>query len=145
MPIGVAIFFVIAGLILGSVFIFGNRYWAKPIQKYDAIQMSARYEGYEIHRHWRTHSIKEIKIILSHESAVYIDGACVSDEVKEAIEELPEGVTVNMLVHPNSDTVWELKHGGRIILPFEEAQKDIKNENIGFTCLGVFKIGRAHV
>lgn len=138
MPVGVAIFFVVVGLIIGTVFIFGNRYWAKPIQKTDAIQTSARYEGYEIHRKWNTPNIKEIKIILTDKSAVYIDGACVSDEVKKAIVDLPEGATVNMLVHPNSDTVWELKHGGRIILPFEEAQKDIKNENIGFTCLGVF-------
>ena len=138
MPVGIAIFFVAVGLILGTVFIFGNRYWAKPIQKSDAIQMSARYEGYEIHRNWRTHNIGEIKIILSDESAVYIDGACVSDEVEAGIEALPEGATVTMLVHPNSDTVWELKYGGKTILPFEESQKDIKNENIGFAFLGAF-------
>ncbi|MBE6597480.1 MAG: hypothetical protein E7641_07405 [Ruminococcaceae bacterium] len=136
MSVGAAIFLTVVGLMLGTVFIFGNRYWSKPIQKSDAIQLTANYEGYEIRRGFTRNTVKQIKIVLSDGSAVNVDGACVSDEVKVGIEELPKGTTLKMLVHPNSSIVWELKQGGRMILPFEEAQKDIKNENTGFAFLG---------
>ena len=58
--------------------------------------------------------------------------------MKDGIKALPEGAKVDMLVHPNSNTIWELKHDGKTILSFEESQKDIKNENVGFIVLGIF-------
>ena len=58
--------------------------------------------------------------------------------MKDEIKALPQGAKLDMLVHPNSDTVWELKHGDKTLLSFEESQKDIKSENIGFIVLGIF-------
>lgn len=136
---GTAVMLLVVGLILGSVFVFGSQYWSEPIQREDAIEISATYEAYEINPgKIRKHHIKQIKITLSDHSSFYIDGACVSEDVKDGIEALPEGAKVDMLVHPNSDTVWELEHGDKTILSFEESQKDIKNENIGFIILGIF-------
>ena len=137
--IGTAVMLLVVGLILGSIFVFGSQYWGEPIQREDAIEISATYEAYEINPgKIRKHHIKQIEISIADHSSVYIDGACVSEDVKDGIKELPEGAKLNMLVHPNSDTVWELKHGDKTILSFEESQKDIKDENIGFIILGIF-------
>jgi hypothetical protein len=42
-----------------------------------------------------------------------------------------------MLLHPNSSSIVELKHGEKTILPFEEAVKDLGVERIGFLILGI--------
>ena len=134
-----AVMLLAVGLILGSIFVFGSQYWGEPIQREDATEVSAIYEAYEINPgKIRKHHIKQIEITLTNHSSVYIDGACVSEDVKDGIKALPEGAKLDMLVHPNSDTVWELKHGDKTILSFEESQKDIKNENVGFIILGIF-------
>ena len=136
---GTAVMLLVVGLILGSIFVFGSQYWGEPIQREDAIEISATYEAYEINPgKIRKHHIKQIEITLADHSSVYIDGACVSEDVKDGIKALPEGAKLDMLVHPNSDTVWELKHGDKTILSFEKSQKDIKNENVGFIILGIF-------
>ena len=136
---GTAVMLLVFGLLLGSIFVFGSQYWGEPIHRDDAIEISATYEAYEINPgKIRKHHIKQIEITLADHSSVYIDGACVSEDVKDGIKALPEGAKLDMLVHPNSDTVWELKHGDKTILSFEESQKDIKNENVGFIALGVF-------
>ena len=137
--LGTAVMLLVVGLILGSIFVFGSQYWGEPIQREDATEVSATYEAYEINPgKIRKHHIKQIEITLADHSSVYIDGACVSEDVKDGIKALPKGAKLDMLVHPNSDTVWELKHGDKTILSFEESQKDIKNENIGFIILGIF-------
>ena len=137
--LGTAVMLLVVGLILGSIFVFGSQYWGEPIQREDATEVSAIYEAYEINPgKIRKHHIKQIEITLTDYSSVYIDGACVSEDVKDGIKALPEGAKLDMLVHPNSDTVWELKHGDKTILSFEESQKDIKNENVGFIILGIF-------
>ena len=139
MTFGTAVLLLVVGLILGSIFVFGSQYWGEPIQREDATEVSAIYEAYEINPgKIRKHHIKQIEITLTDHSSVYIDGACVSEDVKDGIKALPQGAKLDMLVHPNSDTAWELKHGDKTILSFEESQKDIKNENIGFIILGMF-------
>lgn len=137
--LGTAVMLLVVGLILGSIFVFGSQYWGEPIQREDATEVSEIYQAYEINPgKIRKHHIKQIEITLADHSSVYIDGACVSEDVKDGIKALPKGAKLDMLVHPNSDTVWELKHGDKTILSFEESQKDIKNENIGFIILGIF-------
>ena len=137
--LGTAVMLLVVGLILGGIFVFGSQYWGEPIQREDATEVSAIYEAYEINPgKIRKHHIKQIEITLTDHSSVYIDGACVSEDVKDGIKALPEGAKLDMLVHPNSDTVLELKHGDKTILSFQESQKDIKSENIGFIVLGIF-------
>ena len=136
MPVGVAIFLIVAGLILGTVFIFGMQFWGESIDREEAIQESGVFESYQIH--YGRHRISEIKIILNDHRSFYIDGACVTDELQNQIEALPKGAKVDMLIHPNSDTIWELKRDDHSILSFERSQEQIKGENIGFAALGLF-------
>ena len=137
MPVSVAIFFIVTGLIIGTVFIFGNQYWGKSIEREEAISVSAIFDEYKL-CYGKYGSISEIKISFADRDFLNVDGMCVSDDVLDGIKALPEGARVDMLVHPNSSTIWELKHGDKTILSFEESQKDIKNENIGFGVLGIF-------
>lgn len=137
LPIGVAIFFIVVGLILGTVFTAGMLYWGSPIEREDAINVSATYDSYRI-IHGRSHSsTSEIRIFLNECDSLCIDGACVSEEVINGVKAIPKGARLDMLVHPNSDTIWELKNGDKTILSFEESQKDIKGENIGFGIFGM--------
>ena len=137
LPIGVATFFIIVGLFLGTVFIFGQQYWGSPLEREDAVVVSATYEKCWV-QYGRTHSsISQIVLYLNERDNLCIDGACANEKIVERIKELPKGAKLDMLVHPNSDTVWELRYGDEVILSFEESQKDIKGENIGFGILGL--------
>ncbi len=135
LPIGVAIFFIIVGLCLGTVFTFGVQYWGSPLEREDAVEVSAIYE-----KCWVQYSkghVSRIVLYWNEGENFDIDGACVDDKMIERVKDLPKGAKLDMLVHPNSDTVWELRYGDEIILSFEESQKDIKGENIGFGILGL--------
>ncbi len=136
-PVGAAIFLLVVGIVLGSIFIFVTQYGAYGIEREEAISISANFESYRIY-YGNHHSVSEIKINLEGYSPLYIDGACASEEVVDAVKALPQGARVDILVHPNSDTIWELKCADKTILPFEESQMDIKRENIGFGIIGIF-------
>ena len=136
LPIGVAIFFIIVGLFMGTVFTFGMQYWGSPLEREDAVEVSATYEKCWV-QYGRHSSISQIVLSLNERDDLCIDGACANEKIIERIKELPKGAKLDMLVHPNSDTVWELRYGDEIILSFEESQKDIKGENIGFGILGL--------
>ena len=138
MPVGYAVVLLVIGLSLGTVFTFGVQYWGEPIERGDAVSVSASFESYRI-IHGRWSSINEIVLRFEDREQLSIDGACVSEAVLDGVEALREGALLDMLVHPNSDTVWELKHGGEVILLFEKSQKSIRAENTGFAFLGVFE------
>ena len=136
-PVSYAVFFVVVGLILGTVFMFGMRHWGARIEREDSVSVAANFDSYRkiYGKHGR---ILEIKIMFTDYDPLYIDGACFDTEVISAIEALPEGANLNMLVHPNSDTIWELKQENNTILSFEKSQECIEGENIGFAILGIF-------
>ena len=138
MPTGVAVFLIVAGLILGSVFVFGMQYWNADIEREDAVLVSAEFESYRFDRSGRGGNISEIRINLKGHPSFSIDGVCASTDVILEVKKLPKGAVLNMLVHPNSDTIWELKQGAKTILSFEEAREKLEKETIGFAFLGGF-------
>ena len=135
-PIIFSLFLVIAGFFIGSVFTFGMNHWYGKVQRYDALDVSACFESYDI-SYGKT-GINEIILEFEDHDSLSVDGCCVSDEVESAIRNIPKGAKLDMLVHPNSNTVLELKCGEDGILSFEESQKDFKRQNIGFEFFGVF-------
>jgi hypothetical protein len=136
-PVTTAIFLLVVGLLLGSICVFGMQHWNKPIEKDEALPVSATFESYHV-SYTKRFSIKEIKIIFSDYDPIYIDSACANDDILSAVKSLRQGDTLEMLIHPNSNTAWELEHNGNIILPFENAQHNIKIESHGFFFLGLF-------
>ena len=134
-PTSVAIFFLVVGLLLGTVFTFGMQYWGAPIEREEAVAVSAEYMDYRVS--YSKGGISEIKLLFFDREAMFIDGACADDGVLEGVKALQPGARVEMLVHPNSGTVWELRQEERTVLLFENSQEYIKRETIGFTVMGI--------
>lgn len=126
----------VLGLLLGTVFTFGMRYWQSPVMKTEAIYDEAVFSSFEeVSR--RSH-VKEILLRFEDREQVSVDGACLTDEVIAQIEALTPGSTVTLYIHPNSDTVLELICHGEVILPFDETVKKVATEANAFAVLGVF-------
>ena len=57
---------------------------------------------------------------------------------------LPQGTTLDMLVHPNSDSVLSLRTAEKELLNFDEAMSGLSGERMGFLILGlIMYIGAA--
>lgn len=50
-----------------------------------------------------------------------MDGICVSDEFMKRLEAVPEGTTMDLLVHPRCGYVLELKDEEQVLLEFADA------------------------
>ena len=139
MPNIEALFLLVVGLFIGTVFTVGMSYWNAPLERDDAQEVTATYSSYHIDYGYGRNRryIHEVELQFTDHDELRIEGSCISEEVKNAIKELPVGAELDMLLHPNSSSIVELKHGEKTILPFEEAVKDLGVERIGFLILGI--------
>ena len=63
MPLGLAVFVLIAGLFLGSVFTFGMQYWNSEVTREECTLIDTQFVSYEeIHQTKRPLEIKEIAV-----------------------------------------------------------------------------------
>lgn len=131
-----AVFLLIAGLLLGTVFTFGMRYWNAPVAREDAQHVTATFSSSkERLKHGR---VQEIILCFDDHKELRIDGTCVSKALLEAIKLLEPGSVLEMAVHPNSNTILELQCAAAKYLDFEDAMKHLGRESAGFTVLGIF-------
>ncbi len=137
LPLGQSVMLFVACLFIGTVFVFGGRYWNSDITKEDARNVTAVYESYKI-SYGRHHHIKEILIRFSDHDQLSIDGSCVTEELIEIVEKIIPGSTVSILVHPNSDTIMQMVVGQTEIIGFEDTMKIIAREREGFKYPGIF-------
>ncbi len=131
-----AILFLIVGVILGSVFTFGQQYLKAPINRDSAICVQTEY-SYHTQRLIRPDS-HAVSIHCSNGEIYSIDAHCVTYDILDYLDTLEKGTKLNMLIHPNSDTILSLEVNGESILDFDEVQDDLNYANIGFLCLGIF-------
>ena len=137
-PIGVCIFFVVVGIIIGNVFVILTWHEGKLIDKNEAISVAATFESYTLH-HSPKGSLNEVGIYFSDHVKLYMDGACFNIDVESALDNLKSGDKAELLLHPNSDYIWEMKCDETVILSFEDAKTRIRSENIAFSViLGAF-------
>ena len=137
---GRAWFLLIAGLILGTVFTVGMPHWNAPITREDAISATAVYQSYEEAR-GRNGRIKEIVIRFADHSQLYIDGECITGELRDSIRCLAPGAVLSLTVHPNSGTIMELQAGDSVLLEFQNTSKKLTREAAGFVVLGLLCYG----
>lgn len=135
-PKAAAWFIVIAGIVLGTVFTFGMRYWESSVSKEDAIFVEATFSSYE--GIYKRGDLKEIKMIFQDRKQLFIDGTCCSQSVQDKLESLKPGSVLQMYVHPQSSTILEIKTDNGSILQFEESVKKLSSEVTGFLFLGIF-------
>ena len=135
MTLGQAILFLIVGAILGTVFTFGQHYWKAPIEREEAITVESGY-SYHTQRLVRPDS-HAVSIHCSNGEIYSIDAHCVTYDILDYLDTLEKGAKLNMLIHPNSDTILSLDVNGESILDFDGVIDDLKSANIGFLCLGI--------
>lgn len=131
-----AIFLLIAGLFMGTVFTFGMQYWNAPVAREEAVAVTAvlssslesRDEG----------DVKEILLRFEDHEQLHIDGSCITAELRSRLSTITPGTTLSLLVHPNSSTVMELRVGEETLMEFEYAAEKLTREADMFMGLGIF-------
>lgn len=139
MPIGLAIFLLIAGLLLGSVFTFGMQYWNSEVTREECTLVETQFCSYdEIRQDKRPMEIKEIAIDCGNHERYFIDGVSINADLRNALSALSEHEKISLLIHPNSNTIVEFSTENGNILSFDETIHKLAGEAKGFLSLGVF-------
>lgn len=130
-----AIFLLIVGLIMGTVFTFGMKYWNDSIMQEEAQQVNAIFSSYKETK--RRGRVQEIILRFDDHEQLYIDGVCIDNELCDTISEIMPGTILEMMVHPNSNTILEMETGTTKILEFNDSVQKLSSEASGFVYLGV--------
>ena len=131
------IFFIIMGLVLALLCAV---IWheGRLIEKDEALCVSGVYESYEP-RNSRYGSVSEIEIRFLDRDALFMDSAYWNVNIENALDSLGKGEHFDMLLHPVSEYIWEIKTSDGVLLSFDDARSGVLTENIGFTfILGIF-------
>ena len=139
MPLGLAIFLLIVGLFLGSVFTFGMQYWNSKVTREECTLLETKFISYkEIRKPKRPMEIKEIAIDCVNDERYFIDGVSINTDLRNALSELSEQQKISLLIHPNSNTIVEFATENGNILAFNETIRKLGGEATGFLFLGLF-------
>ena len=138
---GSAVFLIVAGILLGTVFTVGMCYWTKPIEKADAIRVDATFTSYQ--KHYHRHNLSSLTLCFSDHESLSIDNACFTSDVLNHIENMTLGTVLELYVHPNSNTVLEMVCGGKVILDFNQAERRLTTKRVSFLILGIFMYAEA--
>lgn len=133
---GSAVFLVVAGILLGTVFTVGMYYWTRPIEKTEAIRVDATFASYQ--KHYRRHNLNSLTLYFSDHELLSIDNVCFTSDVLNHIENMAPGTVLELYVHPNSDTILEMVCGGKVILDFNQAKRRLTTKRVSFLILGIF-------
>ena len=124
MTLGQAILFLVVGAILGTVFTFGQQYWKAPIEREEAITVES---GYSYHTQRLVRPDSHAVNIYCTDGEIYsIDAHCVTYDILDYLDTLQKGTKLDMLIHPNSDTILSLDVNGENILDFDEVIDDTR-------------------
>jgi hypothetical protein len=113
------------------------RYWNAPLDRKNAIEVEATFDSYLERKTIRGNS-KGIRISFSDYEQQSIDASCVTDDLRNDLKQLTNGDNLILLIHPNSQTIWEIRTEKKTILSFAYTQNTLRQENIGFGILGTF-------
>ena len=136
-PPVVYIFFIIMGLVLALLCAV---IWheGRLIEKDEALCVSGVYESYEP-RNSRYGSVSEIEIRFLDRDTLLMDSAYWNVNIENALDSLEKGERFDMLLHPTSKYIWEIRTSDRVLFSFDDARSGVLTENVGFTfILGVF-------
>lgn len=133
---GETIFLLIAGLLMGTVFVFGMRYWNAPVKTEDAIHTTAIFSSYD-ERFGKGHHTKGIDVFFDDCQQLSIDGACVNHELRSKLDHISSGTKVDLIIHPNANTILDMRNGDTVVLDFNDTSEKLSNEKDGFLALGL--------
>lgn len=139
-----AIFMIVVGLVLGTVFTFGVSYFNAPTELEEAITTEATFFSYEVsygtsivgpHRIKR--ASKGLLVHFTDYEALDIHSVCDSPALREKLDELPPGARVSLMIHPNASTILDMCYNDTVYLEFNEVTKRLSRERYGFLALGI--------
>ena len=129
----------IASLIVGSVFVFGMRYWNAQVERDDCEVVTVQLESIEKVRGSSSSDLSSVNLKCTNGSSYYIKGVCVSRSLLSALESLPEGTQLTLTLHPNSEgKVLELSADGILLLDFDTAVSKLGKNATAFSYIGLF-------
>lgn len=109
----------------------------------DARAVEATFLSYKEVRN--RHGLQGIIIRFEDYEQLDIDGSCLRNAVVNKVESIKPGTKLQLLVHPNSNTILEMVDNGEMILAFDDAMDRLSSEATGFSILGIFMyVGAAH-
>lgn len=136
------ILMVVVGLLMGTVFTFGMHHWNAAVGKEEAIPITAAYQRYDVHYNHSLksarHSIQAVDLHFADHGKLTIDGSCADTALIAALDAIPPGTALEMLVHPHGDTLLSVTAGAKTILAFEDATRALSVEKWLFSGLGFF-------
>lgn len=144
-PLWMCIVFIVLGSVLGSIFTYNCLYFNQIIDREEAIVATGRFDSYEF-SYGKGGAVSEVRINFIDRGEPYIDTAY-HVEMDEKLEDLEKGDQLNMLLHPNSEAIWELTAEKSVILSFDDAKSRTQFENGFFMfflvglCLICFLLG----
>ena len=130
-----AYFLLIAGVVLGLVFTVGEHYWHQPVERADARDLQAAYEGCEVHFRRSTHVLLRFA---DYDGQLDVPTECVTQSLVEEIQSIPAGTVLELKLHPRSNVILELRSHGRTLLNFEETSARLNARVHSFRWLGLF-------
>ena len=107
MPFWMAVFLLIVGVLLGTVFTFGQQYWNAQVTPDQCTEVQTRFHDYHEHRKIKSVRIHEISVDCANGERYFIDGASVNERVRDALAFFSPGDEIRLLIHPNRDTIVE--------------------------------------
>ena len=138
-PVGRAIFLLIVGLLLGSVFTFGMQHWNANVTREECALIDTEFLSYRIIRRIkRPTEIKEIAVDCANGERYFIDGVSVNTDLRNLLSKLSQQQTIHLLIHPNSNTIVEFSTDTDTILSFDETIGKLDREATIFLFLGLF-------
>ena len=126
-PLWMCIVFIVLGGVLGSIFTYNCLYLNQIIDREEAIVATGRFDSYEF-SYGKSGAVSKVRIDFIDRGELYIDTAY-HVEMDEKLEVLEKGEQLNMLLHPNSEAIWELTTEKSVILSFDDAKSRTQFEN----------------
>lgn len=132
-------FILIVGLFLGTVFTFGTKYWNAPIEKSDATYVEATLDEIKVRRQ------KGAVVRFTDYEVLDISASCLTNKLEENLEKLSGGDRLILWVHPNSNTILEMRWGGKVLMNFDDSMEKLQGNNFTFGVLGLIMYGCAAI
>ena len=125
---------ILACLLMGTVFLFGNAHWMKEITWEESVYEKLIYTSHVV----PLKRGRAITMYFSDHKPLSIHGSLRTHTLEEALEDIRPGTQVGIYSHPNSNYIMDLTANGQKLLTFERAQEVFGNEKTGFQIFGAF-------
>lgn len=143
-PFWVGVALLVAGLLAGSVCIFGVQHWNSPVTRAEAISVTGTLESAKptykrVRKSTRTKLSAVMLYFTDVEGYMLVPRALTDQALADTLTALPAGTTVDMLAHPHNDNrILSLTVEGTELVSFDEALEALRRERNAALALGLF-------